>query len=199
MSKHLNEIELIEGLKTADDRFFDQVFEFFHPQMQYFAERLIDNREEAEDIVIQVFQKFWNIKENFNSIANIRAFLYITTRNNCLNYLRYRQSQQEGRKEYESVLLTAPEVKNAERKVIETDLMQSIYRKVQEMPERMREIFLLTYFEGLKAPEIAERLKISVSTVTTQRSRAVQLLKKAFTEENLATLGIILLEIFHNT
>src|ERR1043165_4743795 len=113
-SSQFTETEIIDGLQRNDSRIFDYLFNEYYTQLQYFAERLVSNREEAQDIVITVFRKFWSLKDNFQSNNNIKAFLYITIRNQCLDYLRYRQRFNEVKREYESHLLSAEEVKQSE-------------------------------------------------------------------------------------
>ena len=199
-SSQFTETQIIDGLKNNDSRVFDYLFNEYYTQLQYFAERLVSNREEAQDIVITVFRKFWNLKDNFQTANNIKAFLYITIRNQCLDFLRYRQRLNEVKKEYESHLLSAAELKQADHLIIESDLINKIYKEVQKLPNRCREIFILTYFKGLKTKEIASALQISESAVTTQRSLAIKYLKHAFSQEGyvffcLVLVGLDLLEI----
>lgn len=182
-SNQFTETQIIDGLKNNDSRVFDYLFNEYYTQLQYFAERLVSNREEAQDIVITAFRKFWNLKDNFQTANNIKAFLYITIRNQCLDFLRYRQRLNEVKKEYETHLLSADEITQAEHLIIETDLINKIYKEVQKLPNRCREIFILTYFKGLKTKEIASALQISESAVTTQRSLAIKYLKHAFSQE----------------
>ncbi|WP_255553012.1 RNA polymerase sigma factor [Longitalea arenae] len=191
-SSQFTEIQIIDGLKNNDSRVFDHLFNEYYTQLQYFAERLVSNREEAQDIVITVFRKFWSIKDNFQTINNIKAFFYITVRNQCLDFLRYRQRLNEVKKEYESHLLTADELKQSEHLIIETDLINKIYKEVQKLPNRCREIFILTYFKGLKTKEIASALQISESAVTTQRSLAIKYLKHAFSQEGYVFFCLVL-------
>lgn len=186
------ETQIIDGLKSNDSRVFDHLFNEYYTQLQYFAERLISNREEAQDIVITAFRKFWSIKDNFETANNIKAFFYITVRNQCLDFLRYRQRFNEVKKEYESHLLSADELKQSDHLVIETDLINKIYQEVQKLPNRCREIFILTYFKGLKTKEIATELQISESAVTTQRSLAIKYLKHAFSQEGYIFFFLVL-------
>jgi len=186
------ETQIIDGLKSNDSRVFDYLFNEYYTQLQYFAERLVSSREEAQDIVITVFRKFWNIRDNFQTSNNIKAFLYITIRNQCLDFLRYRQRLNEVKKEYESHLLSADELKQSEHLIIESDLINKIYKEVQKLPNRCREIFILTYFKGLKTKEIASALKISESAVTTQRSLAIKYLKHAFSQEGYVFFCLVL-------
>jgi RNA polymerase sigma-70 factor (ECF subfamily) len=187
------EIQIIDGLKNNDSRVFDHLFNEYYTQLQYFAERLIGNREEAQDIVITAFRKFWTIKDNFQTANNIKAFFYITVRNQSLDYLRYRQRFNEVKKEYESHLLSADELKQSDHLIIETDLIDRIYQEVQKLPNRCREIFILTYFKGLKTKEIASELQISESAVTTQRSLAIKYLKHAFSQEGYVFFFLVLM------
>ena len=191
-SSQFTETQIIDGLKNNDSRVFDHLFNEYYTQLQYFAERLISNREEAQDIVITAFRKFWNIRDNFQTATNIKAFFYITVRNQCLDYLRYKQRFNEVKKEYETHLLSADELQQTDNLIIETDLINKIYLEVQKLPTRCREIFILTYFKGLKTKEIANALQISESAVTTQRSLAIKYLKHAFSQEGYIFFCLVL-------
>lgn len=191
-SSQFTETQVIDGLKNNESRVFDYLFNEYYTQLQYFAERLISNREEAQDIVITAFRKFWSIKDNFQTANNIKAFFYITVRNQCLDYLRYKQRFNEVKKEYESHLLSADELQQTDNLIIETDLINKIYLEVQKLPNRCREIFILTYFKGLKTKEIAHALQISESAVTTQRSLAIKYLKHAFSQEGYIFFCLVL-------
>ena len=193
----MTDIEIAEGLRKNDIRVFNQIFDELYPQVRFFAARLINNETEAQDIVIGVFNRFWKIKDNFSNSNDIRAFLYVATRNGCFDYLRYRQRQKEGKSEYSSYLLATEDGAQTERMIIESDLMQIIYAQVQKLPEKCREIFILTYFKGLKANEIADRLNIAVSTVTTQRQRAIQYLRGVLSEEHFLLLCLTLKGLLH--
>ncbi|OQP48050.1 hypothetical protein A4H97_29905 [Niastella yeongjuensis] len=187
----MTEREIIEGLKGDLQCVFDRVFDEFFPQMQFFATRLIGDGEEARDIVNQVFLSLWNLRSRFETLVNIKAFLYITTRNHCFNYLRRRQRQQAGKKEYESRLAVIADEHNVELRMIESEVMQKIYDKIEELPNRCKQIFKLTYLEGLHAGEIAKQLNISTSTVTTQRHIAIKYLKAVLSEEDFLALLLL--------
>ena len=190
MAYNMTEREIIEGLKGNRQWVFDRVFDEYFPQMQFFATRLTGDAEEARDIVNQVFLSLWNLRANFATLVNIKAFLYITTRNSCFNYLRHRQRQEAGKKAYENRLDIADE-QNMELRMIEAEVMQIIYKKIEELPNKCKEIFKLTYFEGLHAGEIAKKLNISTSTVTTQRHIAIKYLKAVLSEEDFLVLLLL--------
>src|SRR5687768_3909645 len=85
--------DLIIKFKEGDQRAYTRVFEEYSSRLIYFAQEFINNRPEAEDIVVGIFTKLWKIHQNFDTIENIRAFLYIAVRNKCLDYLRSVQKQ----------------------------------------------------------------------------------------------------------
>lgn len=197
MATKFTEAQIIEGLKNNDNRVCRYLFDNHYTPLLYFAEKIIADREEAEDVIMQVFNKFWSLRENFNSTLNIKAFLYITAKNDCFNFLKYRQRQKEVKKELASQLPDPDQAAETERLIIEVDFLNRVYLEVQNLPDKCKQVFLLTYFDGLKANEIAEKLNISVSTVTTQRSRALKYLKHVLSGENYVLLCFIIGEIYH--
>jgi RNA polymerase sigma-70 factor (ECF subfamily) len=192
MVEKRSEAQIISGLKSNDSRICRHLFEEYFTPLLYFAGKIIDDREEAEDIVIQVFNKFWGMRENFDSVAGIKAFLYIATRNACFNFIKHRKRKEERKKEFTSHLISMDQADEIERQVIESDFLNRIYHEVQNLPGKCRQVFLLTYFEGLSAREIAENLNITVSTVTTQRARALKYLKEILSPEDYFLLCCML-------
>ena len=192
MVRKMNESEIILRLKDGDQRAFNALFDLFYTRLQHFAEGVTRDTLEAEDIVIRTFHAFWNRREGFETMINIQAFLFISVRNACLNYLKSKERIEERQKEYKEQLPHLSEYKNAERNLIETELLHLLHEKIEKLPRKCREIFKLTYFEDLKAGEIASRLNISPSTVTTQRARAIKILKEMFSAEEWLLVLVLL-------
>jgi RNA polymerase sigma-70 factor (family 1) len=186
------DIEITEGLRKNDVRVFKRVFDEFYPQVHFFASRFIGNETEAKDIVTNLFIRFWKVKQNFKTVKDVRAYLFVSARNACFDFLRFRQRQEKGKNKYSSYLISAQDRWQTDRLIIESNLMKTIYTEVQNLPEKCREIFMLTYFDGLKANEIADMLGITVSTVTTQRQRAIQYLRSVLSEEHFLLMCLML-------
>jgi RNA polymerase sigma-70 factor (family 1) len=184
MSNKFTEEEIIAGLKNNDEQVFNVLYEEFSAPLHYFSSSLTQDREEAKDIVVTTFNTLWNLRNNFNSLINIKAFIYITARNRCFDFLRFRQRQSEGIKELTAHLTSADYQEEVERLIVESDFLYRVHNEIQQLPPQCKEIFLLTYFSGLTSGEIATQLGISVSTVTTQRSRAIKFLRNVLKNEN---------------
>jgi RNA polymerase sigma-70 factor (family 1) len=195
MKQPFTDIDLLVQLQKDDARAFDQVFEHFYSGLLYFAVAIVSNKQEGEDIVMDTFRKFWQLRHNFETVANIKAFLYITTRNACFNYLKYAQRQTVNRKKFTDE--TTDEIDGAvELKMIEAETLQIIYNAVKQLPKKCRKVFELTYFEGLNNHEISKELGISISTITSQRSRAIHLLKESLSGVEWVVVYGLLMEQF---
>lgn len=190
--KKYSDIEIIIGLKADDMGAFEYLFEMFHDNLFHFTVKLIENKEEASDIVVNTFTKFYKIKNNFDTLINIKAFLFITCRNKCHDFLRFHRRQSTGKKGYGSHLLAAEDMRATERAIIRADLLAKVYLEVKNLPEKCRQVFELTYLKGMKANEIAQTMKISVSNVTSQRQRAIQYLRGVLPEEHFVSIILLL-------
>jgi RNA polymerase sigma-70 factor (family 1) len=188
----MNETEIIFGLKNSDPKAFSALFKMYYPRLKFFAQELTGDTSESEDIVMRIFQLFWNSRERFDTLVNIKAFFYLNVRNRSFDYLKSRRRAGEVYEEYNVRVLNAPEEKDAERRLMEAQLLSVVHGKLHKLPKRCAEIFRLTYFEGMKAGEIAKHLNISTSTVTTQRSLAIKYLKQILTEEEFMIVLILI-------
>lgn len=158
----------------------------FFPSLSFFAKRLVDNDGEGEDIAADSFVKLLNRHDTFDTLPNIRAFLYITTRNACLNYLRYSQRQYAEKRE-----LNRMQEKTAEHALsymVHAEVLREVEFEIDQLPNRCKEIFKLIYYERRSADDIAAMLGISISTVWVQRAKAIQLIRTHLLKKGLLTV-----------
>lgn len=177
-------IEFQQGSKKA----FEQIYNQFFPQLLYFARKLVNDEEEAKDIVIETFLKLFNRHQYFESTINIRAFLYVTVRNSCFDHLRQDRRISLHKQHFAATEETEGDLR---REQIMGETMEAIYKAIEDLPTQCKKIFKLHFYEGHKSAEIAEYLKISVSTVRNQKMRALQLLRLRLDDNQLAIIGIL--------
>ncbi|TWF45722.1 RNA polymerase sigma-70 factor (ECF subfamily) [Chitinophaga polysaccharea] len=173
-----NEVELLQALKSGDGTAVKAVFsKYFRPLCQY-AEKLTGRLESAEDIVADTFVKLWHRREQFESLENVRHFLYRVARNAALNELRNEGRHQATHTElgnlYQEAHFSAEDLEEEE---IRAELLAEIYQEVENLPDKCREIFKLLFFNGLSTEEVSIQLGIMPQTVRNQKSRAIQLLR----------------------
>jgi RNA polymerase sigma-70 factor (ECF subfamily) len=181
---------VLPGFKEGNVRAFQEVFEEFFPSLCYFAERLISDREEAEDIVLEVFTRLWQRKEHFETKANIKAFLYISTRNTCLNFLKYRERKEASSKEWQ-YLSEADAPTGYDYELINALVMQTVHEQVKALPPQCREVFKLIYFDNLTSAEVAARLGITTKTVLNQKLKAIRLIRTELLRQKLFMIAVL--------
>jgi len=186
---HLNDdADLIRQLHRGNPTAFDALFRMFHPALCFFAKRLAIGlpKGQAEEIVQDAFLKLWQRRVNFSDLSAVKAFLYIATRNACLNYI---EKEKVRNRRHERYLNTVNEVEDAVvEEIIYSEVLREVALAINTLPEQCRRIIKMAYEDGLTPKEIALALNISVSTVNNQKSRGVGLLKKRLSGNGLALL-----------
>jgi len=180
---NLEELKIIGALKQRDAKAFAFLFKLHYRSLCYFAEKLLNDRQEAEDIVADKFMKLWSKHADFESFAAIKAFLYISTRNGCLDFLKYAKRLSASQKE----LAYLSENKEDEilHLMMEAELLQELAKEIEILPRTPRRIFELIFFDGLDSNEVSQQLGLSIKTVRNEKARAVNLIKASFLKRKL--------------
>src|SRR5215831_4289447 len=150
---------------------FDSIYNTHYASLYYFAKRFVVDRQDAEDVVAETFIKLWRLRENFESAQSIKAFLFITCRNGCLDFLRADQRLNNNKKDFTYIAMQDSELTIAQDEV-KAELLKKLYEEIEKLPPKCKQIFKMAYFEGLKNDEIAERLQLHYQTVKNQKVRA---------------------------
>ncbi|HWK05564.1 MAG TPA: RNA polymerase sigma-70 factor [Puia sp.] len=185
--------DLISQFNQGNSRAYTTIYNLCAPSIYYFAKRFVGDREVAEDITADTFIKLFRLHANFDSLINIRAFLRITTRNACLNYLRDLKSKDQQRKDL-LYLLTQDQEKGFPEDQYQAELLQRIYDEIEKLPKKCRQVFKLAFMDGLGNEEIAELLHINYQSVKNQKTRALKILRLALLNRGL--LAAILIRLY---
>ncbi|MGN1246661.1 MAG: sigma-70 family RNA polymerase sigma factor [Muribaculaceae bacterium] len=148
---------------------FEIGFRRLYVPLGMYALRIVDDADVAEDMVQEAFMRAWIFLEDGGVIDNFKAFMYGTLRNVCLTYLRDRR-----------VLLGEDFIPDVAEEDIDTSFRDAmIWRAIDDLPEKCREIFLMSKRDGMCNEEIAEELGVSVKTVKNQMTKAFSRLREA--------------------
>lgn len=178
--------EIITSLKNGDPDALQNLLKLYYGPLCLFAERLLADSAAAEDIVGESFVKLWHKKNDFETHQNLKAFMYITVRNACLNFLK--QARRESLSKKQHAYLTGEKEEFVLNEMIRAEVLKEIMDEVNNLPEQCRKVLKFAYLEGLKNQEIADLLNISIHTVKNQKARAIQLLKIRLRDRDLMTL-----------
>ncbi|MBO9592233.1 MAG: RNA polymerase sigma-70 factor [Niabella sp.] len=195
MLKYNNEPDLLEQFGAGDLIAFETVYQQKYLTVLRFAERWVITRADAEDITADTFAKLWVNRHRFQSIDHIRAFLHVTVRNACVNHIKKAQVKSVVKEKLIRQMINETQSQFAVQE-IRQELMKLIYAEVEKMPSKMKEIFMLSYSEGLKPMEIAQKLKLSVQTVSNQKTNAIRLLKIALANKPILLAFLISIEYY---
>lgn len=161
---------------------FAYVFDMHYRSLCYYASSILENSDEVEDVVSEVFVKLWQRAAHFEDLSAIKSFLYIATKNLCLDRLKQQKRQQAS---IEGYTHTVDDLAIEDHSMLEAEVLSIIYEEIEQLPTKARSVFKLIFFEGLTTAEVAGHLGISVKTVRNQKARAIQLLQTALLKKGL--------------
>ena len=170
-----DEDDLMQSFRGGKEKAFTLIFDKHYKSLCYFANPITQDAQQAEDIVSECFFKLWTNKESFETMQNIKAFLYISCRNACINHLRNLKRRNTSQELYLSQLENSED--SILYQIIETEVLQVLSEEIEALPSKCKEVFKLIYIDNKKTDEIAELLGISVKTVRGHKARAIELLK----------------------
>lgn len=134
--------------------------------------RIVGDADIAEDIVQDCFLKVWEFLKNGGDIDNFSSFMYRSVRNGCISFLRKRP-QTVGEE-------MIPDISEED---IDTSVRDArIWKAIDDLPPKCREVFLLSKRDGLNNDEIARNMDISIKTVKNQMTKAYSRLRDALSD-----------------
>ncbi len=168
------------GVKQNDYQNFNHLFfKHYAPLCSYVA-AIIDDPSASEDIVQNLFVKFWTDREKISVHSNIEHYLFRAAKNSALNHLRSETNRKKTMDKL-AALGCFNETGHNERE----DFLQELEKCINQLPGRSKEVLLLNRFEGLKQKEIAEKLNISVQTIKNQIWKSLKYLKSCMETKNV--------------
>ncbi|MBP5277002.1 MAG: sigma-70 family RNA polymerase sigma factor [Prevotella sp.] len=163
-----------EGI-AWDEKAFHDIYNRFYQALVMYSLNTIGNQGLSEDIVQDIFSVIWESKTQFNSIVSLRVYLYNSVRNRMLDILR--RKKVENRFLQKQPYLTEIDAENS---YVKEEVYNQLFAAIDRLPKRQREVLLHT-MEKRKVKEIAEFMNISVTSVKTQKQRAIETLRKTLT------------------
>ncbi|RZF62245.1 RNA polymerase sigma factor [Sphingobacterium corticibacterium] len=178
-----NDIGYFQDFKNGRESALKYLMTRYGKELRFFAHSIIRNKEIAEEIVSDAFFKLWQRRDKVVKESNIKAFLFITTRNACYDYLDSPQYRRYSDVEIEEEMAMADD--DVMTRIIRVELIQLVIAELEKLPEQQAAIFKMTYLEGLNVDEICAQLHTTQSNVYFARSKAISTLKQIFKSKNV--------------
>lgn len=167
------------GFIAGHEKSFEVIFRQYYPTLVSFAMRFGVKEMEAEDIVIETMYHIWEIRKDVKSAAALHVLFYTVVRNRVLTLLRDLRNHNRiiGKQQTD---LTDLETERAFYERIRQEELGYLWNKaMEELPPQCRRV-VLALLKGKTVAEIAEEMKISVSSVKTYKTRSIEILRKIF-------------------
>lgn len=184
--------ELTDLLKSGDQSAFTEIYNRYWSIMYAHVYKMLRDREEAKDVLQEIFSKLWLKATEIRSNQNLAGLLYIAARNRVLNLIE----QNRVRNDYvKSIASFISEIDpGAIDRVDEKKIAQIIEQEILNLPPKMREIFEMSRKENLSHKEIAEKLNISDQTVKKQVQNALKIIRPKISNLSVFVFVLVILK-----
>lgn len=192
----MDDSALISRMREGDRKAFNILYARHVDICRGYAELMVGNMF-STDIVQDVFLKVWDRRETISVSDSLRPYLLKAIYNRALNSIRRTSYRQQYRNEFSerierlSSQTYDPDANEVIRKLYLKDDMAAIEDAVRLLPDRCRQIFRMSYIDGMSHKEIALKLGITVSTVDNHIYKALKMLR-----DNLSDPRIYMLVLF---
>lgn len=172
--------------KGINEQEFERLYRVSSPRLYAFIWSILRNNWETQDALQAIFLKIWEKRAEIDLSNNIDSYLFTTAKNLCMNILRdrlYRILMP-----LDACSTTHDEV-NTE--IIYNDNARFIQAIIDQLPQKRREVFMLSRVSGMPNKQIAEQLGISENTVETQIRRSLAFLRENLSKEQLIFFAVV--------
>lgn len=191
----MDEKELLNRIYKGDQAAFEEIFISYYQALVVFATKLVSDMDLSRDIVQEVIVNFYEKRTQIQIHTSLKAHLYQSVRNRCLNHLKREQIVRN----HHSILIA--DKKEAEKvfydTMEETELELKIHQVIQSLPKQCKNIFEMSRYQGKSNQDIAEDLSISKRTVETQISNALKKLRVKLADYIGTSVVVVLYLIFN--
>src|SRR5690606_26700285 len=178
--KNKHDLDLFDLVKLDDDIVaFKEIYERYFNQLFIHAYKKLANKEEAQDVVQEIFAIFWKKRTKILIIHSLSAYLFTAVRNKILNIISHKAIESNYIQSIQEFMDTG--TCQTDHLIRERDLISEIDKEVSSLPGKMQEIFYLSRYEYFTHKEIATKLNLSEQTVKKQVNNALRILRAKLT------------------
>ena len=161
---------LLDALIKGEETAFEKIYKSYFALLQNYSTSIVGDSEVALEIIQNIFVALWENRKNLDREKSLRNYLLRSTHNNSLRYLKTRFVHLQHQKSEE-------EQENVIREEEEPEPEQQLSALLNELPERSRQVMIMSHIENRKSADIARKLGISVRTVETILYQAMKKLR----------------------
>lgn len=180
---------ILSELANGNDSSLEELFNYYYPRLYNFSRSILKIEEGIDDILQEVFVKIWQNRKNITT-ATFNSYIFTITRNLLLNELRRKLNEQNVKEKVKKLSLA--QEYSLFKQIEYRELKEKVDAIIEELPDRQKEVFLLSRHDGLSHKEISEKLGIKPKTVEYHISLSLKYLK-----DKIAKIGMMSLLYFY--
>lgn len=176
--------KIAENVQSGDIEAFAALVERYEKKITRYAKKFFWHPDDAKDIVQDVFVKAYVNIKSFDSKRRFSPWIYRIAHNEFVNALKKRKSEKISFIDFDLFFPHPAAKETADSDIERADLRRMIDAGIAKIPLKYREPLILYYFEEMSYREIADIMRLPVSTVGVRLQRGKNLLKKTINVEN---------------
>lgn len=177
---------------ALDSAQYKNVFDLHYEALYGYACSILKEETYLDDILQNIFIKLWQARDSIKA-ETVKAYLYTSVRNECLNYLKHKGVQSNYARA--TMAMAGDSVHNIDAEGKE--LQEKIQLLTSQLPEKCAEVFYMSRQLGLSYREVAEALGISVKTVENQVSKALKFLRHGLAEYLVSIFPLLIIQLIN--
>lgn len=166
---------LTELLRMGDSMAYTEIYNRYQPLLFLHAVGKMRDEQEAKDTIQEIFTDLWSRRAELYVRNNISSYLYTAVRNKFVNQLQHQAVRTRYKDSFQHFISQSPELPDA--LILEKQLAERIESEINALPEKMRQVFVLSRIQHMSYKEISAELDISEETVRKQIKNALKILK----------------------
>lgn len=176
----------MKRIQSRDADALEELYNLYNRLLFGMVLSIVKKREEAEDVLQEIFVKIWNKAESFNpDRGNVYSWIVTLTRNKAIDRIRskgYKTQQKQSISIHEPLFSLEGDKYDPMETTIFSDRAELVKKALDKIPENQREVIKIAYYRGWTQSEISNHLDIPLGTVKTRTRQGMIKLKRILGE-----------------
>ena len=175
LNNTIKEKQLFHDFQNGNHAVFDFFFDKYYQGLCVYAYRMLKSNSEAEDLVQDFFVRILEHRATISIETSVKSYFIRSVHNRCLDNLAH-QKVKINHEQFRLKMLSEEDLQ--EYPLLDSELAKQIDYAIQNLPDVIRETFMLNRFENLSYQQIAKQENVSVKTIEYRISKALTILRK---------------------
>ncbi|MFD0715908.1 RNA polymerase sigma factor SigW [Paenibacillus sp. GCM10027626] len=180
----LVESSLARMARKGDHSAFAEIVRLYQDKLYHMANRMLYNRQEAEDVVQDAFLRVYNNLDRYDDTLKFSTWIYRITTNLCIDRLRKRRpsysldAESNDHDGLDGYAMIPSDDRTPESELLLSETQQIIHQAIETLPAKYKSVMVLRYLQDMSLQEIGDVLEVPVTTVKTRVHRGREFLRK---------------------